>query len=1290
MKKLLIIALIATFLSNLVIGVSPSPVVAQSPLGEQTIVLGTENEQYPGNGLGYIYKDPYQSFLHDRSYMETEKSPYGERRGFAVFNLDDLVQWPGVTVISGEILARSRGRYRVTDIEFYILDTIPYDEAPSGTVEACFSEAGGTGTVQLAAHSEASESNASYYDVHIPLTTEGINEINDRLTNSAYDFPIGSVITGFYQGADNGSWDFGDVRLVLNFSYASEPEAVTGEIAVGDDLSGYTQKKLWYPDSVFYEDYHDSSVIYCRYVQSSGMEFTWRGHATWDASVLRSSLPQLPQSGPEGATIAVTEVEIRLNSFHIDATSLELHHMENNPLTSSVVETYTDAGDGTTYAVLTSGDVNTPQQLDIDLGPDALSDVISVLEGSADFFAIGFNIPYGLIEMYSPQLILKWKVDYPIAVFGAENQQYPGNGMGKIDIDAYPCCSYWIQDSYFMYNFEHYSPQDEHGFAVYNLDDLAQWPGVNIISGEIWARNFQRSNATEIQFYIMDTIPYEGASKNTSEACYNEAGGVGTVKLATYSESSATDASFYDIRIPITPEGITEINDRLSDSEYDLAIGSVITQTTSGNALWLLSDVRLVLTFAYTSAPSAATGEIAIGDVLGGVVTTDVNYDQGFLTVGGSGNAYIVWDAAVIKKLVPQSGPGKAVTITNIYVRINVPSSYQNFLELHHMEHNPITASASEIFTDAADGTTYASFTIGEDLNNPRQFDIDLGPDAISDVTFVLQGSRDFFAIGLSGIPSFFTNICSPQLVIKWQLIAGDPVADSGGPYNGTVGVQIAFDGSGSYDPDGTIISYEWDFGDGDTGTGVAPSHTYTTTGTYTVTLTVTDDEGKTDTTSTTAEIIEQDYGDAPDPDYPTLQASNGARHTLSGLFLGASVDSEIDGQPDTNAMGDDTAASDDEDGVTFTSLLVPGDSAQIDLVASAAGMVDAWIDYNRDGDWTDAGEQVFTSVPVSAGSNSLSLTVPEDAVTGDTYARFRISSTGGLSFDGAASDGEVEDYMIEITPANQPPIADIGGPYLVDEGDTVTLDGSGSSDPDDNIVSYEWDLDNDGEYDDAVGETTTRVFNDNGIYTVGLKVTDSYGEYDTDTTTVTVSDLGPIAHLTGDSLLDEGQPGSYDASGSTSSPDAIVLYEWDWDYDGSTFTSSGDTSMTQSHVWNDDGTYTVVVRVTDDDGSSDITTLSVTVENPPPKVMVEALIEKVDDNTDISEARKTSIIASLDTALKVLEDSNPKNDVAAINVLKAFIKKVEAQCGKKIPEAVADALIAKAQDIIAVLSLGP
>jgi YVTN family beta-propeller protein len=89
----------------------------------------------------------------------------------------------------------------------------------------------------------------------------------------------------------------------------------------------------------------------------------------------------------------------------------------------------------------------------------------------------------------------------------------------------------------------------------------------------------------------------------------------------------------------------------------------------------------------------------------------------------------------------------------------------------------------------------------------------------------------------------------------------------------------------------------------------------------------------------------------------------------------------------------------------------------QVDATASAAdGRLSAWIDFNADGDWADAGEQVFADVPLSAGTiHTLSFAVPAAAVVGPTYARFRISTQPGLSYVGLAPDGEVEDYRIVI-----------------------------------------------------------------------------------------------------------------------------------------------------------------------------------------------------------------------------------------------------------------------------------
>lgn len=81
------------------------------------------------------------------------------------------------------------------------------------------------------------------------------------------------------------------------------------------------------------------------------------------------------------------------------------------------------------------------------------------------------------------------------------------------------------------------------------------------------------------------------------------------------------------------------------------------------------------------------------------------------------------------------------------------------------------------------------------------------------------------------------------------------PVADSGGPYTGTAGTAINFDGSGSSDADNDALTYQWNFGDGNSGVGVTPSHTYSTEGSYTVSLTVSDGSATSAASTTTATI---------------------------------------------------------------------------------------------------------------------------------------------------------------------------------------------------------------------------------------------------------------------------------------------------------------------------------------------------------------------------------------------------------------------------------------------------
>ena len=89
-----------------------------------------------------------------------------------------------------------------------------------------------------------------------------------------------------------------------------------------------------------------------------------------------------------------------------------------------------------------------------------------------------------------------------------------------------------------------------------------------------------------------------------------------------------------------------------------------------------------------------------------------------------------------------------------------------------------------------------------------------------------------------------------------------NPIADADGPYFISINRSVILDGSNSSDSDGTIVSYEWDFGDGSTSEGISPDHNYSAIGNYTVFLIVTDNDGLKDNDTTIVYVYDDTDGD--------------------------------------------------------------------------------------------------------------------------------------------------------------------------------------------------------------------------------------------------------------------------------------------------------------------------------------------------------------------------------------------------------------------------------------------
>lgn len=169
----------------------------------------------------------------------------------------------------------------------------------------------------------------------------------------------------------------------------------------------------------------------------------------------------------------------------------------------------------------------------------------------------------------------------------------------------------------------------------------------------------------------------------------------------------------------------------------------------------------------------------------------------------------------------------------------------------------------------------------------------------------------------------------------------------------------------------------------------------------------------------------EFDFGDAPENpsgEFPTSFASNGARHILvPGIFLGSLIDAEPDGQAGIDANCDDNdclfpSLGDDEDGILIPDSVSPGSTVNISVTASVAGFLDAWMDFNLNNSWGDAGEHIYVSQAVLSGINSLEFIIPPTALIGQSYARFRFRDYDiPINFDGEVLNGEVEDYSVYI-----------------------------------------------------------------------------------------------------------------------------------------------------------------------------------------------------------------------------------------------------------------------------------
>ena len=457
-------------------------------------------------------------------------------------------------------------------------------------------------------------------------------------------------------------------------------------------------------------------------------------------------------------------------------------------------------------------------------------------------------------------------------------------------------------------------------------------------------------------------------------------------------------------------------------------------------------------------------------------------------------------------------------------------------------------------------------------------YSVDIGPDTGSEwpdgTFFTVTATLGSWSGSNTGTVSGSVTLCDVILQPP-TLIA----TASANPTTIVAGEDVDFTGSAS--GGATPYSWSWDFDGAGSSTQQNPSNTFNTQGIYNCELTVTDDCSNTDTDIVTITVNPALSCDAGGPYSGSICSAVQFDGSANGGH-GGNTFSWTFGDGDSGS-GENPSHQYDDDGIYTATMTVTDSEGDICSDTATVSISTSAVVAEAGGPYSGTiCESVNFAASASGGCSpyTYSWTFGDGDSGSGQFPSHQYDDDGIYTATVTVTDdsGQTDDDTATVTISTANLVADAGGPYEGKVGNAIDFSGSasGGCQP----YSYSWDF---GDSGSGIGQNPSHTYQDEGIFTVELTVTDDKGAVDTDTTTVTVNSAEVIADAGGPYFGEVDAPIQFFGNAYEGAPP----YDYLWNFgDGETSTEKSPT-----HIYSEaspPGGYEVVLTVSDSQGNDD------------------------------------------------------------------------------------------------------